>query len=257
MHLDIFSAAMIKTYLYAGITLFLAVLTDNVFRSLIKVPKNFDTRRARNFATSIKNFITITIYIVAFYIILTLFGINLTPLLASASVIGLVIGIGARSTIEDFVSGLFLLSMDSLAIGDYIKIGETEGYVEYLGARTLALRDEQNAIHVIPNSQVKELINFSRKKINVIIDIPVKTNQSLDKVLKAAEEALHHLQKDTEYAEALFPGSQVNGIESFAHPEMMTLRVTLITYPVRQWDIARRYRFLVKQAFEKHKLTFA
>ncbi|MGI8419156.1 MAG: mechanosensitive ion channel family protein [Candidatus Levyibacteriota bacterium] len=249
-------SALIKTFLQIGLTLLIAVLADNILRSLIRVPKHFDNRSAKNFAAFTKNFISIVVYIICGYIILTIFKFPLGSLLASASIIGVVIGIGARSTIEDFVNGLFLLSSDSMIIGDYIKVGETEGYVERISARTLAVKDLGGAVHIIPNGQIKELINYSRNKINILIDLPVKTNQNVEKVLTAANEALHELKEDPEYMDSLFPGSEVNGIDDFIQFEKMTVRVTLTTYPARRWEVGRRYRYLVKKAFEKHKLAF-
>src|SRR5471030_3190559 len=136
MKLDFLTEAMLKTFLYAGITLLIAVLVDYILRSLIRVPKHFTNKRTKTVAAVTKNLITSLVYLFALYVILTLFGINLTPLLASASVIGIIIGIGARSIIEDFANGIFLLSLDSIAIGDYIKIGDTEGIIELIGART-------------------------------------------------------------------------------------------------------------------------
>lgn len=248
---------MIKTYLYAGITLLLAVLVDYILRSLIKVPKHFDNKRTRTAAAVLRNVITIIVYIFAGYIILTIFGINLTPLLASASIIGIIIGIGARSIIEDFVNGLFLLSLDTIAIGDYIKIGEAAGVIDHIGARTLTIRADDGSVHIIPNSQIRELVNYSRRKYNVLIDLPVKSNQDITKVTQAAEKALKQLQDDPEYSEALSPGSLVNGIESFGHPEIMTFRITIITYPAKRWEVGRRYRYLIKKEFEKNKLLFA
>jgi len=257
MKIDILSAAMIKTYIYAGITLLIAVLVDYILRSLIRVPKHFNNKRTKTVAAVTRNLITSLVYLFALYVILTLFGINLTPLLASASVIGIIIGIGARSIIEDFANGIFLLSLDSIAIGDYIKIGDTEGIIELIGARTLTIRTQDGAIHIVPNSQIKELVNFSRHKFNVFIDLPVKANQDIDKVTKAAQNALKQLQDDPTYTDSLFPGSEVNGIEDFKNTEIMTFRVTLTTYPIRRWEIARRYRLLIKKEFEKHKLVFA
>lgn len=257
MKIDIFSAALIKTFFYAGITLLIAVFADYLLRSLIKVPKHFNNKRTRTVAAATRNIITTFVYICAAYIIITLFGIDLTPLLASASVIGIVLGIGARSIIEDFVNGLFLLSQHSIAIGDYVKVGSTEGIIEIIGARTLTIRASDGTVHIIPNSQIQEVVNFSRYKYNLFIDLPVKTNQDGDKVIQAAENALKQLQKDPTYAESIFPGSQVNGIESFTNPEIMTVRVTITTYPVRRWEMGRKYRLLVKKEFERNKLLFA
>lgn len=250
-------SAIIKTLLSIGLTLLIGVIADNILRSLIRVPKHFDNRSARHLTAFLKNVISILVYIVCAYIILTILNVPLGSLLASASVIGIVIGIGARSTIEDFVNGLFLLSLDSMVVGDYVKVGETEGYIERISSRTLTIRDLGGAVHIVPNGQIKEVINYSRNKTNVIIDLPIKTNQNVGKVFDALEEALQEFKKDPEYSDALFSGTQVHGIENFVHPEIMTVRVTLITHPTKRWEIGRKYRYLAKKAFEKHKLSFA
>jgi small conductance mechanosensitive channel len=255
--IDFFSSALIKTLLYAGVTLLGAVLADSILRSLIKVPKNIDNRRARNIIAMTRNVITITVFAIAAYIILSLLGINLTPLLASASIIGIVLGIGARSIIEDFLTGLFLLSQNSIALGDYVKIGETEGIVEYIGARVLKVIDEHGAVHIIPNSQIKEIINFSRQKSNCIIDIPTKTTNDISKVIKAAEVSLKQLLENETYAEILLKGSVVNGIEAFIHPEIMIIRVTIVTHYTKRFEIERAYRLLLKKAFENQSISFA
>jgi len=257
MKIDIFSAALIKTYFYAGITLLIAVLLDYILRSLIRVPKHFNNHRTQTVAAVTRNIITTVVYSFAVYIILTLFGLNLTPLLASASIIGIILGIGARSIIEDFVNGFFLLSLDSIAIGDYIQIAETEGTIEHIGARTITIRDQTGSVHIIPNSQVKEVVSFSRHKFNNFIDLPVKANQDVDKVIKAAENALKKLQDDPEYTDSIFPGSEVNGIDDFKNMEIMIIRATITTYPIQRWKIAKKYRYLVKKEFEKNKIEFA
>lgn len=264
MKIDIFSEALIKTYIYAGITLLIAVLIDYVLRSLIRVPKHFNNKRTQTVAAVTRNIITIVVYTFALYIILTLFGINLTPLLASASIIGVVIGIGAREIIEDFVNGLFLLSLDSITIGDYVQLGTnaisgdiTEGVVEHIGARTLTLRAANGTYHIIPNGQIKKIINYSRHRFNILIDLPIKANQEIDKVTQAAEKAMKQLEKDPEFSEAILTGSQIIGIENFTSAEVMIFRISITTYPVHRWDIARKYRSLVKKEFEKHKIQFA
>jgi len=257
MKIDIFSQSLIKTYLYAGTTLLIAVLLDYVLRSLIKFPKRFRNKRTNTVAAVIRNVITIIIYIFAGYTILTIFGINLTPLLASASIIGIILGIGARSIIEDFVNGLFLLSLDSIAIGDYIQIDNTEGIIEHIGARTLTIRAQNGSVHIVPNSQIRELINFSKHKFNLFIDVPVKADQDITKVLDASESALKNLKDDKEFADALFPGSCVNGIEDFKPTDVMIIRITITTYPIRRWEIGRKYRILLKKEFEKQKILFA
>lgn len=245
-----------KTYFYVCLVLLIAIFADHILRSFVKVPKNFSTRRATTYATIIRNIITVVVYTIAGIQIFALLNINVTPVLASAGIIGLAIGIGARPIIEDLITGMFLLSQDSIAIGDYIKIDEAEGIVEKIGIRALAIRHESGALYVIPNGQIKKVINYSRHRSNVIIELPVKIDQDVTKVLKAAETALLSLQQDKNLASSLYAGAKIDGIEDFRATGPMIIRVTIITYPARRFEVARKYRFLLKKEFEKHKLQF-
>ena len=252
-----------QTALSISLTLLGAVLTDLFLKSSVRVPKHFDNRRARSYAAFIRNIITVVVYITATYIIITLLNINLTPLLASASVIGVVVGISARTTIEDILNGLFLLSLDSLAIGDYVRIDDdpkdtfiVEGIVERIGIRTMAVRSYvDGALYVIPNGKIKKFVNLSRPKSSVQIDIVLKADQNIDKILACANDALILLGKDEELGKYLLPESTVNGIENFQTFGHVTVRVSLFTYPARRLEMARQYRYIIKKEFEKHKIT--
>lgn len=253
----VLTSEYVKPMLYIGLTILIAAIIDNVLRSLIKVPKPFANRKASNAAVIIRNLISFLVYAIATYTILTILGINLAPLLASASIIGIIIGIGARSIIEDFVTGLFFLSLDSVAVGDYVKIGDIEGYVDKIGSRTITIRAGDGAMHVFPNSQVKGIANFSRHRSTTLIDLPLKSNQSIDKMIDAATSALDILKTDKKYQGKIYPESKVNGISSFAQPEILNIQVCLITKSASRWEIARIYRLLAKKELEKNKLQFA
>lgn len=251
----VWSPTLAKTFFVLALTLVTAIFADITIRSLIRVPQNFDTRRSRTFVTILRNIITVVVYSIAFYIILATLGINITPFLASAGILGLVIGLGAKSLIEDLISGLFLLSQDSIAIGDQVKIDDAEGKIERINFRTLTIRAGDGSLHIIPNGQVKKVINFSRHKARTPIEIPMKADQSIETVLKAANEALTLLEKDKELSILLLPGSRVDGIEDFKSDGHMVLKATIIADYENRSTIARHYRYLLKKSFEKHKLS--
>lgn len=249
------SPQLAKTVFSIVTTLVLAVFSDVIIRSLIRVPKHFDTRRSRTFVTILRNITTVVIYAIAFYIILTTLGINITPFLASAGIVGLAIGFGARTLIEDLISGLFLLSQDTIAIGDAVKIDDAEGKIEKINFRTLTIRSGDGSLHIIPNGQVKKVINLSRYKSKYAIEVPMKADQPIEAVLKSANEALELLNKEKDFSETLLPGSLVNGIEDFKSDGHMILKVTLVADYDDRSTVARHYRYLLKKAFEKHKLS--
>ncbi|MEA2113581.1 MAG: mechanosensitive ion channel [Patescibacteria group bacterium] len=112
----------------------------------------------------------IVIYVVILLMALSLFGVNIAPILAGAGVVGLAIGFGAQSLVKDFVSGLFILVENQYGIGDKVKIGSFEGKVVKITMRSTALRDDEGKTFYISNGLIKDVVNFSQKKRGIIRD---------------------------------------------------------------------------------------
>ncbi len=105
----------------------------------------------------------IVIYIVILLMILSLFGIDIRPILAGAGVIGLAIGFGAQSLVKDFVSGLFILIENQYGIGDKVKIGSFEGKVTRITMRSTVLKNDEGKTFYISNGLIKDVTNMSQK----------------------------------------------------------------------------------------------
>lgn len=250
----VLTAQAAQTYFYVALTILIAVIVDSILRSLIKIPKHFENRRARTYATILRNIITVIVYAIALHVVFIELGINITPLLASAGILSVIIGISARAFIEDFISGFFILSQSSIAVGDYVKIEDAEGYIDSINLRTLTIRSETGAMYIFPNGLVKKVINYSRQRARILIDIPIKNNQQIDPAVKAAEQALEQLEASPDMAGALIAGSLVEGVDDFKPVGPIILRVSLHTYPAMRWKVGRKYRYLVKKALEKNKV---
>ena len=106
----------------------------------------------------------IVIYVVMLLMILSLFGIDIRPILAGAGVIGLAIGFGAQSLVKDFVSGLFILVENQYGIGDKIKIGSFEGRVVRITMRSTVLKNDEGKTYYISNGLIKDVTNMSQNK---------------------------------------------------------------------------------------------
>ena len=106
----------------------------------------------------------IVIYVVILLMTLSLFGIEIRPVLAGAGVIGLAIGFGAQSLVKDFVSGLFILVENQYGIGDTIKIGSFEGKVVKITMRSTVLKNEEGKTYYISNGLIKDVINMSQNR---------------------------------------------------------------------------------------------
>lgn len=106
----------------------------------------------------------IIIIFTAFFMILDEFGVNIAPLLTGAGIIGVVIGFGSQTLVKDYISGLFILIEDQFRKGDKVKIGNVEGKVEDFTLRQTIIRDENDNLYYIPNSQITIVSNLSKGK---------------------------------------------------------------------------------------------
>ena len=121
-------------------------------------------KRAETLGHVIMSIGNIVICAIVLFMILSLFGIDIRPILAGAGVIGLAIGFGAQSLVKDFVSGLFVLVEDQYGIGDRVKIGAAEGKVIRITMRSTVLKNDEGGIHYISNGSIKDVINMSQQK---------------------------------------------------------------------------------------------
>jgi small-conductance mechanosensitive channel len=158
-----FTHSVINTLLYIALTILATVVINYILRSFITLPKRLDNRRGRTYINTLRNTISVVVFAITLQIILSFLNINVAPVLASAGIVGLSIGLGAKSLIEDLIGGLTLISQNSISIGDFVQIDDSVGRVENIGLRTLSIRAKDGSLHIIPNGMVKKVINYSRK----------------------------------------------------------------------------------------------
>ena len=102
------------------------------------------------------------ILVVGGLLVLSELGVNITPLIAGASVFGLAISFGSQALVRDIVSGIFFLAEDSFRIGEYVDCSKVKGTVEGFSVRSLKLRHQNGQLHIVPFGQVAHITNFSR-----------------------------------------------------------------------------------------------
>lgn len=239
------------------LTLTITVIVNVLLRSAIQIPHRLDTRRGRTYVAVVRSIISITLFAIAVHIIFVILGINIPAILTSAGIIGISIGIGARPFIEDIISGLFLLTQATIGIGDYVNVGSgIEGTIEDIGFRTITIRGVNGALNIIPNGQVKQVINYSRGNGVVYVDIPVRADQDIDEILKVFTKTLQLLTDDKKNEWHVSPRSKVWGIQNILIPNCVVIRTVLITVPHLREDIDKEYRYLIVKEFKKRKLLF-
>lgn len=119
--------------------------------------------RAKTLGRVFSSTLKIIIWVITILMLLPELGINPTPLLAGAGLIGLAIGMGSKSLVQDYLAGLFILLEDQYRVGEDVDISGKKGKVVDLNLRRTVIKDSDGIIHYIPNGQVKTSSNFSRK----------------------------------------------------------------------------------------------
>jgi len=120
--------------------------------------------RAKTLAKVFNSSLKIMIWVIAILTILPELGVNVTPLLAGAGLIGLAIGMGSKNLVQDYLSGLFILLKDQYRVVEEVDLSGTKGEVIELTLRKTILKDSEEVVHYIPNGQIKKVSNLSREK---------------------------------------------------------------------------------------------
>jgi small-conductance mechanosensitive channel len=118
--------------------------------------------RLRTLMPLLRAMIGVVIAVVGGLLVLSELGVNITPLIAGASVFGLAVSFGSQALVRDVVSGIFFLAEDSFRIGEYVDCSKVKGTVEGFSVRSLKLRHQNGQLHIVPFGQVAHITNFSR-----------------------------------------------------------------------------------------------
>jgi small-conductance mechanosensitive channel len=213
-------------------------------------------QRAETMGSVLRSIASIVILGTALVSILGTLGLNLAPVLASASVIGVAVGFGAQSIVKDFVSGIFMLLEDQYGVGDVIDVGPAKGTVEAVSLRITRLRDVHGVVWYMRNGEILRIGNESQNWARTVLDIPVSPHEDIDKVRTLLEETAQALAADPPWDELILEEPSVWGVQALTR-EAMVLRVVVKTAPGKQSEVARQLRERVKKAFDHAGVTVA
>jgi small conductance mechanosensitive channel len=110
-------------------------------------------------------------------------GVDTSPILAGAGLLGLAVGLGAQAFVGDVVSGFFILFEGLFLVGDRVRVGEVVGNVEEIGVRVLKVRDEFGVLHCIPNGEVRLVANHAREYVNAVVEFSLPYDEDIPRIL--------------------------------------------------------------------------
>ena len=167
---------------------------------------------------------------IAFLQILFLFNINVAPLLTSAGIVGVGIGLAAQSLFKDIINGVFILVEDQYNVGETVKIASLTGTVEDLTLRLTRLRDGDGTLYIIPNSQVATVSNLSRDFAVATLSVSVDASADPGRVIALLKSVARDVRNDPEYKDLAMTDPDVPGIDKINGRELIypiTMRVQI------------------------------
>ncbi len=183
--------------------------------------------------------------------ILNLLNINYAPLLASAGILGVGIGLGAQSLFKDIINGIFIVVEDQYNVGEVVRIASLTGTVEDLTLRLTRVRDADGTLYIIPNSQVATVSNLSRDYSVASLPVAVDASANPDFVIATLGELATELREDAVFRDLILEAPTVLGVEKL-DGRTIVYPVNLRVRPLKKDLVLRELRRRIVLTFE-HK----
>lgn len=212
-------------------------------------------KRANTLIAVMSKIGTMFIWLIALVMSLNEFNFRIEPLLAGLGVAGIAVGLGAQYLIKDWLGGLFLLLEDQARIGDSVTINGISGGVEEINLRTILLRGENGAVHVISNGSITTLSNLTRDYSYYILEITVAHSSDANTALSLIESAGAELAADELFRPLILAPLEVMGIDRLAD-RGVTLKARIKTLPSKQAVVGRELNRRVKARLDAAKIAF-
>ncbi len=206
-------------------------------------------QRATALASLLRNAVSITIFAIAFVIILGDVGFNLAPVLASAGVVGIAVGFGAQSLVQDFLAGIFMLLEDQYGVGDVIDIGTVAGTVEAVSLRITRLRDVNGVVWSVRNGTISQAGNETHGWARAVVDFPLPYRSSATQARAVLERAAEAMWAEPAWQHLILDRPEVVGMEDVS-ADGFVLRVTARTAPQGKQAVTRALRERLKIALD-------
>ena len=205
--------------------------------------------RATTIGSLLRSTSTAVVYGAAFIMMLEVVGVSVIPVIASAGVLGLAIGFGAQSVVEDLLRGLFMLAEDQFGVGDRIDVGSVNGVVERVTLRTVVIRDAEGTLWHVPNSEIDRVANEAQQSSRATVQVGVSYTADLDEAMAVLQRAADGIAADPEWEEKVQRPPEVLGVEELGD-DAVNIRVVVWVDAGERRRFERQLRRRLKEALD-------
>src|SRR5690606_26552509 len=182
-------------------------------------------QRAKTIGSVLKSVASFLIFSIAVMQILSVLGVNLAPILASAGIAGVALGFGAQNLVKDFLSGLFMMAEDQYGVGDIVDLGDASGVVESVGLRITTLRDINGTVWYVRNGEILRVGNSSQGHANAVVDMLLAPGSDIDRASRIMQDVATEVTAEEPISADVLEPPNLLGVNSIT-AEGITLRLT-------------------------------
>ena len=251
--------ALVKIIVILLLARMLIKLLSNVTRIITNSNKWKQTeKQAKRTTTLMTLFHSTSRYLIYFIAIVAVFeqlGFHniVSNLMVTAGIGSVAIGFGAQSLVKDVVTGFFMMFENQLSVGDYVKIGDSEGFVEATAMRVTYLRTRTGEQIIIPNGTIDRIINYSVGNNRAFITISTAYETDTEVIISLLKDNLKDFANN--HKDIIEEPPVVTGITAFT-AFSVDIGISCKTKPMQNLFIERELRLFVKKVFDENNIEF-
>lgn len=240
------------------LVLFLARIISMVLnKSLKKIISRYnkfskDNKKINSVFSILNNILKYIVYFIGVLVILNIFGVNTTSLIATAGVGGIIFAFGVQSVVKDLFNGIFILVDDQYNIGDDVVINGIEGSVIGINIRNTIIRGYDGSINIVSHGSINTVTNKSKGSQRTVVDIFVPIDTDIEKVKKIISKFSEEFAKNTISVVETPKFLGVTGTGT----HYLKASICFWSKPSKQWENERKYREEVLETLKKNNITF-
>jgi moderate conductance mechanosensitive channel len=223
------------------------------------LPNTDEARRRARLRTLLpifRNILFVVVVAVAALMVLAAMGVEIGPLIAGLSVLGVAIGFGAQNFVRDIIAGMFYLLDDAFRVGEYIQSGNYKGTVEGFSIRSVRLRHQRGALYTVPFGLLGAVQNQSRDWVIDKLTVGITYDSDIERARKLIKQIGLELAQDPEFKPLIIEPLKMQGVDALGDFAVQ-LRMKMMTLPGENFVIRRKALAMIKQAFDANGVKFA
>ncbi len=197
-----------------------------------------------------RGFVTSVVVFVVALVVMSAAGIPIAPFLATAGLIGIAIGFGARALVQDWIAGFFIVFERQFDLGDWIEVAGVAGAVEEINLRSTVLRDLDGSRHVVSNGQIQISSNRTSVYSRYVFVLGISYDADIDRALSLIAEVGEGLRRDPRFSGSVDGPVTVLGVDDFGESSI-DIKAYVQTTPGEHWRVGRELRRRLKMALDE------